>query len=300
MSLWNKGILRCLEAQNGSISRRQLLGEGLSTAQIQRRLANGSLYAVHRGVYVLNPACISEKQRCTAALLAVGSDAALCGLTAAIVRGWWKRTRLTEVNIMLQKKRRVPGVRIWQNSTFDPGRDIVKFGGLALVRPEFMVAELGSVLTCFQLTNIISEAAYWQSFDVNCFKEVAERWRGRPGIAVARRAVSEYEAGRAGTRSHLEDRFVRLLAFHNLKMPDGAGVPIRSQEVDFVWFDRNLVVEVDGPGHERPNSSCRDPAKDADLRDAGFRVVRFTQAQIVRNPKLVATQVHENLSIQEG
>ncbi len=50
---------------------------------------------------------------------------------------------------------------------------------------------------------------------------------------------------------------------------------VEGLEVDFYWPDRNLVVEIDGPGHTRPRTEREDAHKDAVLEGAGLRVVRI-------------------------
>ncbi len=44
-------------------------------------------------------------------------------------------------------------------------------------------------------------------------------------------------------------------------------------EVDFAYDD--LVIEIDGPGHDRPRTRREDAARDARLREAGYEVIRI-------------------------
>jgi very-short-patch-repair endonuclease len=53
-------------------------------------------------------------------------------------------------------------------------------------------------------------------------------------------------------------------------------VPLEQYIVDFVCFEARLIVEVDGPLHDRPESVLADAARDAVLHQKGFRVLRFT------------------------
>jgi very-short-patch-repair endonuclease len=50
--------------------------------------------------------------------------------------------------------------------------------------------------------------------------------------------------------------------------------------VDFVCFDRRLVIEVDGGQH---TESKADAARDAWLQDRGFTVMRFSNQDVLRN-----------------
>jgi very-short-patch-repair endonuclease len=52
-------------------------------------------------------------------------------------------------------------------------------------------------------------------------------------------------------------------------------VPIDGYVADFVCFEARLIVEVDGPLHQTPEQVRKDAARDAILRQRGFRTLRF-------------------------
>ena len=52
-------------------------------------------------------------------------------------------------------------------------------------------------------------------------------------------------------------------------------LPIGRYVVDFVCLDARLIVEVDGPMHDRPEQRLSDAARDAYLRNQDFRILRF-------------------------
>ncbi len=56
--------------------------------------------------------------------------------------------------------------------------------------------------------------------------------------------------------------------------------PMGRYIVDFVCFDRRLVIEVDGGQH---TESKADAARDAWLQDRGFTVMRFSNQDVLRN-----------------
>ncbi len=53
-------------------------------------------------------------------------------------------------------------------------------------------------------------------------------------------------------------------------------VPIEGYVADFVCFEKRLIVEMDGPLHERPEQKLKDAKRDAVLASQGFRILRFT------------------------
>ena len=73
-----------------------------------------------------------------------------------------------------------------------------------------------------------------------------------------------------------------------------AGIKFRRQApfgpyvLDFVCFERRVVVEVDGGQHAE---SERDDVRDARLREEGFDVVRYWNNDVLKNPEGVLTDL---------
>jgi very-short-patch-repair endonuclease len=100
--------------------------------------------------------------------------------------------------------------------------------------------------------------------------------------------LSLYTAGATQTRSELEERFLQLCDDHGIRRPE-TNTRIEGVEVDFVWRDRRLIVEVDGYAYHRsPTAFEADRERDVRLTMAGWRVLRFTWTQITRRPAWVA------------
>jgi very-short-patch-repair endonuclease len=93
------------------------------------------------------------------------------------------------------------------------------------------------------------------------------------------------------TRSELEQRFLAVCRRHRVPQP-AVNVKVDRFEVDFLWHDQRLVVEVDGWGSHRSRSAFeQDRARDARLAFLGYRVVRFTWERITRDARGVAKTV---------
>ena len=69
-------------------------------------------------------------------------------------------------------------------------------------------------------------------------------------------------------------------------------VPFRQYILDFVCFERKLVVEVDGGQH---GDSETDARRDALLRAEGFQVARYWNNDVLRNPEGVLTDLLNRL-----
>ena len=65
-------------------------------------------------------------------------------------------------------------------------------------------------------------------------------------------------------------------------------VPFGPYILDFVCFERGLVVEVDGGQHAESESDVK---RDAYLRAEGFRTVRYWNTDVLKNPDGVLTDL---------
>jgi very-short-patch-repair endonuclease len=72
-------------------------------------------------------------------------------------------------------------------------------------------------------------------------------------------------------------------------------VPSGPYILDFVCFERRLVVEVDGGQHA---DSKADKVRDACLQARGFRVVRYWNTDVLKNPEGVLTDLLAQLAAQ--
>jgi very-short-patch-repair endonuclease len=124
--------------------------------------------------------------------------------------------------------------------------------------------------------------------------EVRRAIRQAEFVGLAIRDEADREP--ALTRSRLERRFLRLCRRHRLPEPE-VNVYVGPHEVDFLWRRRNLVVETDGYASHRGRQAFEDDrTKDAELRVAGFTVVRFTYRQVVERWEWVEESVRALLA----
>lgn len=54
---------------------------------------------------------------------------------------------------------------------------------------------------------------------------------------------------------------------------------------DYVLLDHRVVIEVDDPGHRTRAGRARDAERTRKLNDAGWRVVRCTNDEALRDPR---------------
>jgi len=101
------------------------------------------------------------------------------------------------------------------------------------------------------------------------------------------------------TRSDLETAFLALYRSHRI-LPPEVNVKLGRGVVDFLWREQRLVVEADFFTYHRGSVSFEDDhARDLDLRQQGFTVLRFTDTQLEEEPERVAADVAAALGRQQ-
>ena len=80
----------------------------------------------------------------------------------------------------------------------------------------------------------------------------------------------------------------------------GAGVHIRRQHVllgrfiaDFYCAPACLCIEIDGDSHAEPEQAAYDAARTNLLEEHGYRLIRFTNAEVMRNLEGVVGAIQE-------
>ena len=98
-------------------------------------------------------------------------------------------------------------------------------------------------------------------------------------------------------RSDLEEDFFALVQSRHLPHPE-TNVNLGRHEVDFLWREQRLVVEIDSfLYHHGSVAFHRDHARDLDLHQLGFTVLHFSELQLEEEPDRVAALVAHALGV---
>ncbi|HEX5618007.1 MAG TPA: DUF559 domain-containing protein, partial [Solirubrobacteraceae bacterium] len=201
-----------------------------------------------------------------AAVLAAGEGAARSHLAAATHWKMWRRW-VPGIDVIVPGQRRArPGFTIHRVRNLAKD-DVTIHRGIPITTPARTLVDLASTLTRYQLANVIHEAAFRNLFDERETRDAMKRANGRD-LSPLCAALQAHLSGSAGTRSYKEDQF--LETWHGPEPLVNTKI-----EVDMYWPDQNLVVEIDGPGHERARTQRTDAARDEALKAAGIEVVRL-------------------------
>jgi len=285
--------------QHGVVTRAQLHRLGLSSSAVGRRAKRGDLHRVHRGVYAVGHPLLSPRGRLMAAVLSAGDAALISHRSAAKLLGLGPFPD-GDVDVTATSRRLgATGVRIHRSAVAADER--TNRDGIPVTEPMRTLVDLASVIGRHRLQRAADLAGISEPERRARLTALLERHRGRRGIAALREIVGEARAGRAATRSELEERFVRFIRRHGLPAPQTnlrVSVGEQRYELDAAWTESRLAVELDGYGtHSDRAAFERDRERDRRLQVAGWRVVRVTWHQLHDEPALVAAHLRVLLRV---
>jgi very-short-patch-repair endonuclease len=268
----------------------QLRVAGISRRGIERRVAAGRLHRIHRGVYAVGHTAAAPLAYEAAALLACGDGAVLSHRSAAAAWGLIDvPPTVAEVTVVGPDCGRRPGVRVRRARRLE-GDDRALRSGLSLTAPARTLLDLAAVLGPRGLARAANEAFVAGLADEGDLRAVLVRCPGRRGGPQLRQLLAE-TGGPTLTRSEAERRLLELIAAADLPAP-ATNVKVGRYEVDLLWRDERLVVEVDGYAfHGTRTAFERDRLRDADLQARGLAVVRVTWRQIVDAPAATVARI---------
>ena len=116
--------------------------------------------------------------------------------------------------------------------------------------------------------------------------------RGGGGGAPSLRSPEVYEARRARRELSLPE----ALLWQRLKgAPNGIRFrkqhPIGAYRADFYCASARLVIEIDGMAHDMGDRPRRDAVRNAFLEQSGYRVLRITAADVLRDVDAAADAI---------
>jgi len=245
------------------------------------------LHRIHRGVYAVGHRALSHRGRWMAAVLACGEGAVLSHHFAAALWGLLKPIdgpihvstpttagRLSRRGIHIH---RCPSLA---DLSSPPSSSAIR-GGRG-----------GQIVTRRHRIPVTTIQRTIDDLEASIAPYLLRRARRQAEL------MGVHLKGAEGTRSRsdLEEEFLALCRCHPLPPPE-TNVKIGRWEVDFVWRDQCVAVEIDSFAYHRGSVAFReDRARDLDLRQRGFTVLRFSERQLEEEPSRVAADVARALA----
>jgi Transcriptional regulator, AbiEi antitoxin len=264
-------IARLAARQHGVVALWQLTALGISASGVKRRVAEGRLRRVHRGVYAVGP--IGRKGYWMAAVLAAGEGALLSHRDAAAL--WELRDTARsaiDVSVPSGGRRSRPRITIHTAVGLHPD-DRAEADGIPVTSVARTLLDLAEVVSSDQLRLAYEKAEKLRILDFTALEEVVNRSNGRRGLASLL-ALLDYDPTPAvDSRSPLESMFLDLVRRAGLPLP-ALNVMVEGFEVDAYWPAVHLVVELQSYEHHAHRQAFeRDNAKVARLQVAGYEVL---------------------------
>jgi hypothetical protein len=293
------GVAQFAACQHGVVSRRQLTACGLGRGAIAHRVVVGRLHAVHRGVYAVGHSRISGLGRWMAAVLACGPKAVLShGSAAALWR--IRTTSAPRIDVTVEAHHRSDRagitVHVARHLRED---DRTVHEGIPVTTVARTLLDLAETVSPTQLRRAFEEADRLELIDMRLMDELLARARGRHGVKPLAALLLSHRGPPPLTRSTLERQFHELCRKSGLPLPS-LNVSAAGLEVDALWRDERLVVELDGFEFHRGRAAFeRDRQRDAALQMAGYRVLRVTHRRLQSEPTRVVEAVRALLDYHD-
>jgi predicted transcriptional regulator of viral defense system len=263
--------------QWGRVTWAQIKGLGIPRTTVTAWLRQGYLHRRLPGVYAVGHSSSSHEADIAAALLYAGPGAMLSHATAA----WWlglldEPPRVIHVSTPRQCRSQ-PGIKVHQRRHCDR----VRHNRLPTTTLPQTLLDLAATAPLRTVRRALAKADYAGSLDVQAVE--AEIGPGRPGSVRLRRALTDHQPRLARTKSQNEVLFLEICEAAGLPMPE-TNVYIAGWEVDALWRDQRVAVEIDGYGnHRSPAQVRRDRRKEFTLRQHGLTPVRYSDEQLIEH-----------------
>jgi very-short-patch-repair endonuclease len=293
-------IAQIASAQHGIVTNRQMRERGLDPRTIRRRVRRGSLHPVHRGVYAVGHELLPPLGREMAAVLACGEGACLSHHSAAAIWGFRPGTATADVDVTITGAHcgARQSVRL-HRVIYLPTADATRRHTIPITIPARTLLDIAPELDARELERAFDEALVRGVITLSSVDAMLARNPRRRGC-VRIRAMAEASRGTTMTRSAAEELFLGLVRRARLAHPE-VNARLGRFEVDFLWREAGLVVEVDGYAFHRSRGAFeRDRQRDGELGHAGYQVMRVTWRALKQEPEALLVQVASALAIRRA
>lgn len=229
-----------------------------------------------------------------AAVLACGEHALLSHRSAA---GLWdlapSSSSLIDVTAP-RSRRRVPRLALHRVRGVD-ACDRAELDGIPITSVARTLFDLAEVVNLRRLERAFEQAERLRLLDLAAVSRLCEDSPGRRALRPLATLLPQLRSAVPETRSELERRFLDLCRAAGLPEP-AVNVVVEGFEVDVLWANERLVVELDGYAYHRTRAAFeRDRSRDATLQIAGYRVLRVTHRMLETDPGAVIDTIRSLL-----
>ena len=280
----DRDLLALASRQGGVVGFEQAVGAGLSQAGVTRRLGSREWERVQPRAYRLVALPADRLGGMWAAILSA-PVAVVSGRSAAWCHGLLDELPpAAEVVLPRACSRRLVGVRSTRSDLHRRDRTVrrrLPVVGCAL-----------AVLQCLSVAGRdgpeLLDRAFQQGLGYGELAAALERWRGRRGVAAVDTLMAAAADGAASTSERVAHDLLRAAGIGGWR----PNHPVGRAMVDIAFPEQKVAVEVDGwAWHHTRDRFERDRVRQNVLVLAGWTVLRFTWADLARDPTRVVAVV---------
>lgn len=269
-------------SQFNRVSRRQLVGLGLSEQAVDRRLRSGRLVAVEEGVFAVPPLDLDDDWGLWMGATLTTEDTTLSRISAASAHGFWTLSRRFETVARPGSggPRRHGGLLVHRSSTLEG--DCTTLRGIPITTVPRTLLDLASQVSEKALARAVREAVRLRRTSLLELGDSLGRYRGRRGAARLALTISRYSGlPLERARSGAEVRALEILRNAGVRLPR-LNVHVAGEEADLSWPQHRLIIEIDGgPYHQDVGEDAR---KEAAWTRAGWTVRRLSSDDVYDQP----------------
>ena len=249
---------------------------------------------MHRGVYaIVGPRLLTKHGRWLAAVLACGPGAVLSYYAAAALWGIRRGSRM-EVTVPRGGRKPRKGIKLHYANL--PADEITIHDGIPTTTVPRTLLDLSAVVQRDELRSAFRQAEQLWLTDPLWVGDLIARYPRKPGIPILKAVVEEASRGLNVVKEELEERFQAFLLNAGIALPT-TNTLIEGIEVDCVWREPRLIVELDSRAHhDLTHAFETDRLRDRRLEAAGWRVVRITWRQLHEAPDEVEADLRKLLA----
>lgn len=287
-------------SQAGVVTRQQALGCGLTSRQIEGRVARSALLPLLAGVYLSAGSPVSWLTWAWAGVLAGGPGCSLVGASAAAVREWGDQ--VWPITIAIPATRRVR----WRTDKLKAHRlavsddEIIRVSGLPITTRLRTAVDIAHLLPIGDAQQLIDRLLVLGLIDLSALTD-AVALSSRTGSRQARRLARSAADRAAAESERLAHRILRAAGLVGFTPNYSVLVAGRTVTIDIAFVRARVAIEINGWAfHSAPDRRRGDDAKSAELQLAGWVVLSFGWHDLMQRPEYVVSKIRQALAARSA
>ena len=286
--LWTAVLARA-EAQWSILRRSDLRELGVHRAQVHRWVTQQRLHWLHPGIWTVGHRLLPRRAEFLAATWWCGGDAALADESACAFYAWTREDtdHPPPIHVTTPKDRKsIPGIVVHRTRRL-PRDDVLTFERLLRVTDEARTLIDRADRLAYRELRLLADRP--RRLPVAALRR---KHAGLPGRAGWRRTELLIGSEDARARSVLERRFTAYAERYGIRSPDERNAPVAGCELDCVWHDPRVALELDSRAHhQRRAEMLADKARDRRYRRAGYLPIRVMWEELELDDPAVAREL---------